>query len=119
VVKPEGEIWHLGDFAVRQLAGRVDHLLGMLHGSEHLIARNVDEAAVTGCGAFSNMRNWRSMASGLCSVTIRSRHGGEMGKRAVKLHGYSHGRLKPLPRQFDVGVDGGISDQYDSNRFLL
>jgi calcineurin-like phosphoesterase family protein len=23
----------------------------------------------------------------------------------VNLHGHSHGRLKPLPRQFDVGVD--------------
>ncbi|TCN33771.1 hypothetical protein EV184_10277 [Sinorhizobium americanum] len=28
-----------------------------------------------------------------------------MGKRSVNLHGHSHGRLKPLPRQFDVGVD--------------
>jgi calcineurin-like phosphoesterase family protein len=23
----------------------------------------------------------------------------------INLHGHSHGRLKPLPRQFDVGVD--------------
>jgi calcineurin-like phosphoesterase family protein len=28
-----------------------------------------------------------------------------MGKGSVNLHGHSHGRLKPLPRQFDVGVD--------------
>jgi calcineurin-like phosphoesterase family protein len=26
-------------------------------------------------------------------------------KGALNLHGHSHGRLKPLPRQQDVGVD--------------
>ena len=28
-----------------------------------------------------------------------------MHRGAVNLHGHSHGRMKPLPRQFDVGVD--------------
>jgi calcineurin-like phosphoesterase family protein len=28
-----------------------------------------------------------------------------MGRGAVNLHGHSHGRLAPLPRQVDVGVD--------------
>jgi len=28
-----------------------------------------------------------------------------MGKGWINLHGHSHGRMKPLPRQFDVGVD--------------
>ncbi len=28
-----------------------------------------------------------------------------MGKKSINLHGHSHGRLKPMPRQFDVGVD--------------
>lgn len=26
-------------------------------------------------------------------------------QKSIDLHGHSHGRLKPLPRQFDVGVD--------------
>jgi len=26
-------------------------------------------------------------------------------KGAINLHGHSHGKLKPMPRQFDVGVD--------------
>lgn len=26
-----------------------------------------------------------------------------MGKKSINLHGHSHGRLKPMPRQFDVG----------------
>ena len=28
-----------------------------------------------------------------------------MAKGALNLHGHSHGRLKPLTRQIDVGVD--------------
>ena len=28
-----------------------------------------------------------------------------MHRGAIDLHGHSHGRLKPLKRQFDVGVD--------------
>lgn len=28
-----------------------------------------------------------------------------MGKNSINLHGHSHGRLKPLPHQYDVGVD--------------
>jgi calcineurin-like phosphoesterase family protein len=28
-----------------------------------------------------------------------------MHRGSVNLHGHSHGRLKPLRRQFDVGVD--------------
>jgi calcineurin-like phosphoesterase family protein len=28
-----------------------------------------------------------------------------MAKGTINLHGHSHGQLKPLTRQFDVGVD--------------
>ena len=28
-----------------------------------------------------------------------------MAKGTIKLHGHSHGRLKPFTQQFDVGVD--------------
>ena len=39
----------------------------------------------------------------LCHYPFRSWRG--MDKGWVNLHGHSHGRLKPQPRQFDVGVD--------------
>jgi len=39
----------------------------------------------------------------LCHYPFRRWKG--MDRGSVNLHGHSHGRLKPLPRQFDVGVD--------------
>ena len=43
------EVWHLGDFAVRQSTERVAHLLKTLHGRKHLIFGNNDDAVVTRC----------------------------------------------------------------------
>jgi calcineurin-like phosphoesterase family protein len=45
------EVWHMGDFAVRQSPERVAFLLEMLHGQKHLIVGNNDDNAVTGCPA--------------------------------------------------------------------
>ena len=37
LVAPDDEVWHLGDFAVRQSAERVAGLLTELHGRKHLV----------------------------------------------------------------------------------
>jgi calcineurin-like phosphoesterase family protein len=99
------EVWHLGDFA--RTARQAADLLAQLHGRKHLIVGNNDPQAVCELG-------WASVASYaeikvdeltlvLCHYPFRSWNG--MHKGAVNLHGHSHGRLKPLLRQFDVGVD--------------
>ncbi len=104
-VGSEDEVWHLGDFA--RTAARAAELLPQLNGRKRLIVGNNDPAP-------GSVLGWESVAayaeievSGvrlvLCHYPFRSWNGQHRG--AVNLHGHSHGRLKPLPRQFDVGVD--------------
>jgi calcineurin-like phosphoesterase family protein len=108
VVRPEDEVWHLGDFAIRQPAARVAALLEALHGRKHLIAGNNDDAGVTACAGWISVRPYAEVTVDdtnlvLCHYPFRTWR--NMGKGWINLHGHSHGRLKPLPRQFDVGVD--------------
>jgi calcineurin-like phosphoesterase family protein len=99
------EVWHLGDFA--RTARRAAEVLSQLNGVKHLIAGNNDPSPDTVAG-------WASVAAYaeievearklvLCHYPFRSWNGQHKG--ALNLHGHSHGRIKPLPRQFDVGVD--------------
>jgi calcineurin-like phosphoesterase family protein len=108
VVKPQDEVWHLGDFAVRQARDRVGSLLNDLHGRKHLIAGNNDDAAVTDCAGWKSVQSYAEVTVDetrlvLCHYPFRTWR--DMGRGWINLHGHSHGRLKPQPRQFDVGVD--------------
>jgi calcineurin-like phosphoesterase family protein len=104
-VAPGDTVFHLGDFAVRHSDSA--SLLAMLHGEKHLIAGNNDPAAVTALPWASVAPYAELVVDGtalvLCHYAFRTWAG--MGKGAWNLHGHSHGRLKPLPRQADVGVD--------------
>ena len=108
VIKPEDEVWHLGDFAVRQSPERVGSLLSELLGQKHLIAGNNDDAAVTACAGWESVQPYAEITLDgtrliLCHYPFRTWR--DMGRGSINLHGHSHGRLKPQPRQFDVGVD--------------
>jgi calcineurin-like phosphoesterase family protein len=108
VVGPRDQVWHLGDFAVRQPALRVAELLELLHGEKHLITGNNDGAATTGAPGWRGVQAYAELeVEGchlvLCHYPLRSWH--RMARGALDLHGHSHGRLAPLPRQVDVGVD--------------
>jgi calcineurin-like phosphoesterase family protein len=108
VVGPEDQVWHLGDFAVRQRPERVASLLRILHGHKHLIAGNDDDAAVTGSDGWETVQPYAEMSVDgrhlvLCHYPFRTWR--NAGKGSINLHGHSHGRLKPLPRQRDVGVE--------------
>ncbi len=107
-VRPEDTVWHLGDFAVRATTARVADLLGSLHGTKHLITGNNDGAATTGCPHWASVAPYAELVLDgvplvLCHYAFRTWRG--MAKGAWNLHGHSHGRLKPLTRQADVGVD--------------
>jgi calcineurin-like phosphoesterase family protein len=108
VIEPGDEVWHLGDFAVRQSAERVTALLSELHGQKHLLSGNNDNASVTGCAGWKSVQSYAEVTVNgtdlvLCHYPFRTWR--NMGKGTINLHGHSHGRLKPMPRQFDVGVD--------------
>ncbi|WP_334165043.1 metallophosphoesterase family protein [Phenylobacterium sp.] len=104
VVEAGDDVWHLGDFA--RTAGRAAEVLAQLNGRKHLILGNNDPP---GAGD-----GWESVAPYaeieregrflvLCHYPFRSWN--RQHKGALNLHGHSHGRMKGLARQFDVGVD--------------
>jgi calcineurin-like phosphoesterase family protein len=106
-VGPSDEVWHLGDFA-KGSAETVSSLLSSLNGSKHLIIGNNDGASTIGASAWASVNHYKELfVEGsllvLCHYPFRTWN--QIGKRSVNLHGHSHGRLKPMTRQHDVGVD--------------
>lgn len=107
VVRPNDEVWHLGDFSHR--VNDVDTLTKIfksLNGRKSLIAGNHDAAAL-----------------GLPWVDVSYQYVGKLGpltvhmhhyplrewqgyyRGAVHLHGHVHGTLEDLPGSMDCGVE--------------
>lgn len=107
VVGGDDDVWHLGDFmSVR--AGPCAELLAKLNGRKHLIIGNNDPEETTGSNGWASVQHYAELREAghhliLCHYAFRTWN--QMGKGSINLHGHSHGRLKPIPRQFDVGVD--------------
>jgi len=98
-------IWHLGDFASTTESAR--RIFTRLNGEKHLVTGNIDGEAVHTLG-WSTVQAYAEVTIDgvmlvLCHYPFRTWNG--IHRRAINLHGHSHGRLKPLRRQFDVGVD--------------
>lgn len=105
-VGPDDIVWHLGDVARRP--ADVPALLARLHGTKHLLRGNNDPDATLAAAGWASTGDYAEIDLDgrrliLCHYPFRSWNG--QHKRAINLHGHSHGRLKPMPRQFDVGVD--------------
>ncbi|HTV34308.1 MAG TPA: metallophosphoesterase [Methylocella sp.] len=108
VVGPADEVWHLGDFALRPKPSRLAFLLDALNGHKHLVYGNNDDAAVIAHSGWESTEPYRELVIDgqplvLCHYPFRTWR--NMNKGWINLHGHSHGRLKSLPRQFDVGVE--------------
>lgn len=106
VVSPNDEVWHLGDFA--RSAAAVPKLLSSLNGRKHLVRGNNDPPATLAMDGWASVQDYRELLLDsrlliLCHYPFRSWNG--QHRKSINLHGHSHGRLKPMPRQFDVGVD--------------
>jgi calcineurin-like phosphoesterase family protein len=106
VVAPDDEVWHLGEVARRP--GDVPALLARLNGTKHLVRGNNDHPATGEAHGWASVQDYAELTVDdtrlvLCHYPFRSWNG--QHRRSLNLHGHSHGRLKPMPRQFDVGVD--------------
>ena len=108
VVRPQDEVWHLGDFAVRASAEQVSTLLARLNGRKHLITGNNDGPATLAATGWTSIAAYADIEVEdvrliLCHYPFRTWDG--MYKGALNLHGHSHGQLAGMARQVDVGVD--------------
>ena len=98
-------VWHLGDFASNTKTAQ--SIFRRLNGRKHLVAGNIDRDGVRSLG-WSSVQDYaeltlQGVSLVLCHYPFRTWNG--IHRRAINLHGHSHGRLKPLRRQYDVGVD--------------
>ena len=106
-VAPTDDVWHLGDVAVRARPERMDAILDRLPGTIRLIAGNNDDA-VRDHPRWTEVLDYAEVELDgtrlvLCHYPLRSWRWQHKG--GWNLHGHSHGKLKPLTRQRDVGVD--------------
>ena len=106
VIGPEDVVWHLGDVSRRPID--VSALLARLNGTKHLIRGNNDPVATGEADGWASVGDYAELTEGdhrliLCHYPFRSWNG--QHRRAINLHGHSHGKLKPMLRQYDVGVD--------------
>ena len=107
-VGSDDEIWHLGDFAIRQRQAVVEEILARLRGRKHLVTGNNDPPSTMQAKGWEGIQpyteiNVEGIALVLCHYPFRTWRG--MGKGWLNLHVHCHGKLQPQPRQFDVGVD--------------
>ena len=107
-VGADDEVWFLGDFAVRRPVAEMQATLDRLPGRKHLLMGNNDDERTAGLAGWATVGWYAEIAVDgialvLCHYPFRTWN--RMYKGALNLHGHSHGALKPLTRQFDVGVD--------------
>lgn len=107
-VGPGDEVWHLGDFALHMKPDAMAALLGRLNGTKHLIAGNNDGPETLALPGWASVGHYAELTLDgidlvMCHYAFRTWNG--MHRKALNLHGHSHGQLKPQPRQIDVGVD--------------
>ena len=107
-VGPRDTVWHLGDFALGPTPERAAAILGALRGEKHLIVGNNDDAATLALADWASVAHYAEVSVEgrmlvLCHYAFRTWNG--TGRGAVNLHGHSHAKLTPMPRQYDVGVD--------------
>ena len=107
LVRPDDDVWHLGDFAFRN-ARSPDDYLRRLSGRKHLVHGNHDtEACRTSAGWASSQSMAEIVVEGVRLVLLHYAMRVWPGDRrgALHLYGHSHGDLQGDRQSLDVGVD--------------
>ena len=107
-VAPDDEVWHLGDVAPGFDSAKLDAVLALLPGVKHLVTGNNDDETTRTHPGWASVRDYAELTEdGLLCILFHYplRTWNRIGKGAIDLHGHSHAMLKPLTRQYDVGVD--------------
>lgn len=107
-VRPDHDVFHLGDFAMNSSAERCQSVFARLNGRKHLVVGNHDGARHLALGWASDPADLRTIfVDGvrivLCHYGLRTWNG--MWRGAIHLYGHSHGKLPGTSRSLDVGVD--------------
>ncbi|MCE4224046.1 metallophosphoesterase [Methylobacterium sp. C25] len=107
VVRPEDEVWHLGDFAFSCSFEHASATFARLNGTKHLVVGNHEK--------LGRRLPWASQHEGihqiavdghrlvLCHYAMRAWPG--IWRGALHLYGHTHGSLSGTRRSCDVGVD--------------
>lgn len=108
VVSAGDTVWHLGDFALGPTPDRAAAILDALRGEKHLVVGNNDDAATLALPGWASVVSYAELVIEgrrlvLCHYAFRTWN--DMGRGALNLHGHSHAKLAPIPKQYDVGVD--------------
>lgn len=106
VVRPGDLVYHLGDFCYSKSGKHAADYLKPLNGRIILVSGSHDRQ--TDLEAFDEHASYMEIAVNgtrlcLCHYAMRVWHGSHHG--SVHAYGHTHGRLPPLGRSMDVGVD--------------
>jgi calcineurin-like phosphoesterase family protein len=104
-VRAEDEVWHLGDFAVKQSASRMATILGALAGRKRLVRGNNDSDETAALAGWLEVIEAKELAVDGMRLVLTHHPLERVPEGALNLHGHSHGRRKKRPGWIDVGVD--------------
>lgn len=104
-VGPEDDVWHLGDFAIKQSAARMAEILGALQGRKRLVRGNNDTDETAALPGWLEVAAEKELVLEGVGLVLTHVPLERLRRGALNLHGHSHGRRKPRPGWIDVGVD--------------
>ncbi|BCM81711.1 metallophosphoesterase family protein [Methylobacterium indicum] len=106
-VRPDDEIWHLGDFAYNASAAYCRAVFARLNGRKRLVWGNHDASRTKGLPWYDQHERAEPVVEGrrLVLSHYAQRTWNHLHKGALHLYGHSHGSLPGCGRSLDVGVD--------------